>query len=118
LAFANLTERPLTAISDGNWPDQPLFILCSPRLVRRIGDLAAGAVRGKTFSYPDRKDFEIGVASYRADGTINEVFTTVTDDLTVMDCRLKADAKVSADLVLHPLDPVKKGVKKIIDIFR
>jgi hypothetical protein len=118
LAFANLAERPLSARSDGNWPNQPWFILCSPRLVQRIGDFAAGTVRGKTFNHPGHQNFEIGVASYRAAGIINEACTTVTADLTVMDCRLRADAKVSADLVLHPLDPVKKVVKKFIDLFR
>ena len=113
ILFSNLADRPLGAISGGNWPGQPFFILCSSRLVQRIGDIAAGAVQGKTFNYSGDTDFEIGDASYSASGRINRVVTSATGDLTVMDCRLDADARVSADLSLNPLKPIIKPIKKI-----
>lgn len=108
ILFANLADRPLASISGGNWPDKPFFILCSSRLAQRIGDIAAGTVRGKTFSYRGKINFEIGDASYSASGSINQVVTSVTGDLTVMNCRLGANARVSADLSLNPFKPIKK----------
>jgi hypothetical protein len=108
ILFANLTDRPLSAVCGGNWPDKPLFILCSSRLVQRIGYVASGAARGKTFSYSGDEDFEIGDASYNASGTINQVSTAVTGDLTVLNCWLNASANVSASVSLNPLKPIIK----------
>lgn len=110
ILFANLAGRPLPAISGGNWPDMPLFILCSPRLVQTIGEIAAGTACGKTFSYSGNQGFEIGKAGYRASGKINQAsasVASVTGDLTVMDCRLNAVAKVSAGLSLNPEKIIK-----------
>ncbi|MCP4217038.1 MAG: hypothetical protein GY765_20490 [bacterium] len=108
IVASNLSGRALTPIGSSGWPDKPFFILCSPRMLQQLGNVAAGQAKGKNFSTSGSKGFTVGDASYSAGGTINSISVSPSPDLTVMNCRIGIGAHCSADVSIDPFKPIIK----------